>query len=156
MAYVLAPVERNLPPGVLMIALPRIVQLQFFDDLRTQRRNAASALLKMYLQSDVLPTQIFVFVREAQSGSFQSLQSLWNQVPVRFMRGLFSLGTQLQQRRNTMGDEVIAQPARLRQVLLNVLAYPEEEGLIFPPDQVLQLEIQPVVIPQMVEVPVVK
>ena len=76
MAYVLAPVERNLPPGVLMLALPRIVQMQFFDDLRTQRINAATALLRMYLQSDVLPTQLFVFVREAQSGSFQSLQSL--------------------------------------------------------------------------------
>ena len=72
------------------------------------------------------------------------------------MRGLFSLGTQLQQRRNTVGDEIIAQPLRLRQVLLNVLAYPEEEGLIIPSEPILQVEVQPVAIPQMVVVPVVK
>ena len=156
MAYVLAPVERNLPPGVPILALPRMVQLQFYDDLRTQRMNAATSLLRMYLRSDVLPTQLFVFVREAQGGSFRSLQSVWNQVSVRFIRGLFSLGTQLQQYRNTMGDEIIAQPLRLRQVLLNVLAFPDEEGLIIPPERVLQVEVQPVVIPQMVEVPVVK
>ena len=77
-------------------------------------------------------------------------------MPVRFMRGLFSLGTQLQQRRKTVGDEIIAQPLRLRQVLLNVLAYPEEEGLIIPSEQILQVEVQPVAIPQMVEIPVVK
>ena len=130
-----------------MLTLPRIVQLQFFDDMRTQRRDAAAALLNMYVHSDSQPTQVFVFAREAQGGSFESLQTLWNRVPVRFIRGLFSLGTQLQHRLSTMGDDVIAQPARLRQVLLNVLRFPEEEGLIIPAVQPQQIQAVQVEVP---------
>ena len=152
---VLASVERNLPTGVSRLALPRIVQLQFFDDMRMQRRDAAAALLSMFVHSDSQPTQVFVFAREAQGGSFESLQTLWNRVPVRFIRGLFSLGTQLQHRLSTMGDDVIAQPSRLRQVLLNVLRFPEEEGLIIPADQPQQIPAVPAEAPLVQDIPLV-
>ena len=155
MVNVLASVERNLPTGVSLLALPRIVQLQFYDDMRTQRRDAASALLKMFVHSDAQPTQVFVFAREAQGGSFESLQTLWNRVPVRFIRGLFSLGTQLQHRLTTMGDDVIAQPSRLRQVLLNVLRFPDEEGLVIPADQLQQNPVVQVVVPLIQNIPLV-
>ena len=130
-----------------VFSLTRIVQFQFFDQIAIQRMNAAAALLGMYNQSDFLATQIMVWVREAQGGSLESLTRIWNLIPVRFIRGLFQLTTQFNQRRATVGDDIISQPQRLRQVLENVITFPDAIGLVIPPEEVLlvlpQLEVLP-------------
>ena len=136
-----------MPAGVSVFSLPRIVQFQFFDVIAIQRMNAAAALLGMYNQSDFLATQIMVWVREAQGGSLESLTRIWNLIPVRFIRGLFQLTTQFNQRKATMGEDIISQPQRLRLVLENVITFPDAIGLVVPPEEVLpvlpQLEVLP-------------
>ena len=117
----------------------------------TQRFSAATALLAMYGQSELLASQMLIWVREAQEGSFESLSRLWRLIPVRFIRGIFQLATQLHQRRATVGDDIISQPARLRQVLSNVIANPDSWGLIIPPEEMLP--VPEVVRPLMGELP---